>query len=120
MDILQIFIIMLAIAKMLEGINLISNTSKTLVKFSTKLLKSSKKTTFYNKNIRESLSRNFSGTSKLLGITDIILGIIGAIISINVYRIVNSNSTILIILFLFGLPVAIRFIVGAISKHIRE
>lgn len=108
-----IIIIIISIAKILEGINLISNTSKTLVEFSIK-------TTLNNENIREALSRNFSRTTKLLGITNIILAIIAAILVINANRIAQGNSTIIILLCLLGLVAAIRFIVSTISKHIRE
>ncbi|MBU3202478.1 hypothetical protein LL037_13115 [Clostridium estertheticum] len=109
---LQTIFIIVSVAKILEGINLISNTNGTLVKFSIK-------TTFHNENIREALSRNFSGTAKLLGIANTIVGIIGAIVVINANRIAKSNSTIIILL-LLGLPIAMRFIVSTISKHIRE
>lgn len=110
---LQTIVIIISIEKILEGINLISKTSKTLVDFSIK-------TTFHNENIREALSRNFSRTTKLLGITNIILAIIGAIIVINANRIAQGNITIIILLLCLLGVVAIRFIVSTISKHIKE
>lgn len=92
---IQIIMIVVSIAIILEGINLISNTSKAL-------------------------ARNFSRTARLLGITGIITGIICFILSININRISKSDSDTTVMIFILILSVATRFIVNTILKDIRE
>lgn len=73
----QVVFIIISVAILLDSINLLTNTSKVLVKFSIKIQ------SFCNANIREAIAKNRYKTSKILGIKGIIDGTVLTILSIN-------------------------------------
>lgn len=73
----QVVFIIISVAILLDSINLLTNTSKVLAKFSIKLH------SFCNANIRGAIAKNHYKTAKMLGIQGIIIGTGLTIISIN-------------------------------------
>lgn len=78
MNVEQALLIVVSVVILLDGINLLINTSKILLEFSMKL------SAFCDSGIRGAIARNHNKTAKILGIQHIIFGTVMLIISINI------------------------------------
>ncbi|MCB2310942.1 hypothetical protein LGL55_06915 [Clostridium tagluense] len=108
----QVVCIVVSVVIILEGINLLTNTSKLLVKASMKLR------AFCNSNTRGALARNYGKTSKIIAIQDIICGTLLLIFSININNTElirgSTGSFILLVISVLNL-----FILGVVVKCIK-
>ncbi|MCB2340440.1 hypothetical protein [Clostridium estertheticum] len=112
MDIEQVVLIVVSVVILLDSINLLTNTSKILVKSSMKLR------TVCNSRIRGAITKNHDKTTKILGIQGIICGTLFLIISININNTkLSRGSTGLFIL--LAISVFNIFILGVIVPSIK-
>ncbi|MBU3218081.1 hypothetical protein LL033_00505 [Clostridium estertheticum] len=112
MDIEQVVLIVVSVVILLDSINLLTNTSKILVKSSMKLR------TVCNSRIRGAITKNPDKTTKILGIQGIICGTLFLIISININNTeLSRGSTGLFIL--LAISVFNIFILGVIVPSIK-
>jgi len=111
-NIVQVVLIVVSVVILLDSINLLTNTSKILVKSSMKL------STFCNSSIRGAIAKNPDKTAKILGIQGIICGPVFLMISININNTeLNKGSTGLFIL--LAISVFNLFILGVIVPSIK-
>lgn len=112
MNIAQMVLIVLSVVILLDGINLVTNTSKILVKSSMKL------SAFCNSSIRGAIARNYDKTAKILGIKDMIFGMILLILSININN-TGLNSDLTRIFILGGFTIFNIVILGVVVPSIK-
>ena len=112
MNIAQTVLIVLSVMILLDGINLLTKTSKILVKSSIKL------SAFLNSSIREAITRNYDKTAKILGIRDMIFGTLFLILSININN-TELNRGLTSSYILLGFTVFNIFIVGVVVPSIK-
>jgi hypothetical protein len=111
-DIVQTILIALSAVILLDGINLLTKVSKTLVKSSLKL------SAFLNASVRGAIDRNYDKTAKILGIQAIICGTLVLILSISINNTeLNRGSTETLIL--LGVTVFNLFILGIVVPSIK-
>lgn len=112
MDLEQAVFIVVSVVILLNSINLLTNTSKILVKFSMKL------SAFCNSSIRRAIAKNHDKTAKILGIQGIICGTLILIISININNTELSRGSTGLFILLAILVVNI-FTLGVIVPSIK-
>ena len=111
-NIVQTISMVLSAVILLDGINLLTKTSKILVKSSIKL------SAFLNSSIREAITRNYDKTAKILGIRDMIFGTLFLILSININN-TELNRGLTSSYILLGFTVFNIFIVGVVVPSIK-
>ncbi|MBW9159266.1 MULTISPECIES: hypothetical protein [Clostridium] len=112
MNISQTVLIVFSVAILLDSINLLTNTSKILVKSSIKLR------TFCNSSIKGAIAKNYAKTAKILGIQGMIVGTIILILSININN-PQLNRGLTSSYIVFGIALFNLFILGLVIPSVK-